>query len=192
MFILTKISDLVQIEPEDLKKPSAQAIEDNINAKYSNKVIQKIGLCICLYDLLWASEGLIGHGTGMVNVNVEFRLVVFRPFKHEILTGMISSSDQWGINIRTQFFTSIRVPAHMLPDSAWFNHAEQVWVWSVDDALIYYDNAETVRFRVEAEHWVDQSPLGPNENPDEQERRAPYTIEASMGEDGLGPVLWWD
>ncbi len=34
----TKISDLVQIEPADLKKPSAQAIEDNINAKYSNKV----------------------------------------------------------------------------------------------------------------------------------------------------------
>jgi hypothetical protein len=34
----TKISDLVQIEPADLKKPSAQAIEDNINAKYANKV----------------------------------------------------------------------------------------------------------------------------------------------------------
>jgi len=32
-------------------------------------VIQKIGLCICLYDLLSASEGLIGHGTGLVNVN---------------------------------------------------------------------------------------------------------------------------
>jgi DNA-directed RNA polymerase III subunit RPC8 len=78
-------------------------------------VIQKIGLCVCLYDLLWASEGLIGHGTGLVNVNgkfyylgmninflterkVEFRLIVFRPFKHEVLIGMISSSDQWGIN----------------------------------------------------------------------------------------------
>ena len=33
------------------------------------QVIQKIGLCICLYDLLKASEGLIGHGTGIVNVN---------------------------------------------------------------------------------------------------------------------------
>ena len=33
------------------------------------QVIQKIGLCICLYDILWTSEGLIGHGTGLVNVN---------------------------------------------------------------------------------------------------------------------------
>ena len=65
----TKIADLVQITPEDFGKDAAQAIEDNINAKYANKVIQKIGLCICLYDLLEASEGLIGHGDGLVNVN---------------------------------------------------------------------------------------------------------------------------
>ena len=67
----TKIADLVQIEPKDFpgNKPAFQAIEDNINAKYANKVIQKIGLCICLYDLLSASDGLIGNGTGLVSVN---------------------------------------------------------------------------------------------------------------------------
>lgn len=32
------ISDLVQISPEDFQKPSAESIEDNINAKYANKV----------------------------------------------------------------------------------------------------------------------------------------------------------
>lgn len=45
------------------------ALEDNINEKYANKVIQKIGLCISFYDLLESSDGLIGHGTGLVNVN---------------------------------------------------------------------------------------------------------------------------
>lgn len=65
------------------------AIEDNINEKYANKVrdsrpgcdlsisdsvqvIQKIGLCISFYDLLESSDGLIGHGTGLVNVNGRF------------------------------------------------------------------------------------------------------------------------
>jgi DNA-directed RNA polymerase III subunit RPC8 len=46
-----------------------QCIQDEINAKYSNKVIQKIGLCICLYDLLTASDGQIGTGTGKISVN---------------------------------------------------------------------------------------------------------------------------
>lgn len=64
----TKIADLVQIAPKDLGQKSRKVIEDNINAKYANKVIQKIGLCICLYDLTYASDGLIGNQTGFVNV----------------------------------------------------------------------------------------------------------------------------
>ena len=36
----TTISDLVQITPEDFQKPSAEAIEDNLNEKYANKVAQ--------------------------------------------------------------------------------------------------------------------------------------------------------
>jgi len=69
IYLQTKIADLVQITPEDFDKKANQAIEDNINTKYANRVIQKIGLCVCMYDLLSASEGLIGHGTGLVNVN---------------------------------------------------------------------------------------------------------------------------
>ena len=36
---------------------------------YLSQVIQKVGLCIGFYDLLESSDGLIGHGTGLVNVN---------------------------------------------------------------------------------------------------------------------------
>jgi DNA-directed RNA polymerase III subunit RPC8 len=60
---------VIQITPTDFRKPSAQAIEDNIHEKYSNKVLQQVGLCICFWDLLKASEGLISQGDGMVNVN---------------------------------------------------------------------------------------------------------------------------
>ena len=65
----TTIQDLIQIKPQDFEKPSAQAIKDVINDKYSNRIIPNIGLCLCMWDLLSASEGLIGHGTGLVNVN---------------------------------------------------------------------------------------------------------------------------
>ncbi|KAK3362982.1 RNA polymerase Rpb7 [Lasiosphaeria hispida] len=116
MFILTKIADLVQIAPGDFGKLSHIAIEDNINAKYANKVVQKIGLFICLWDILWTSEGLIGHGDGLVNVNVEFRMVVFRPFKGEILAARIASQTRDGINLATDFFHDIFVPWNELPD----------------------------------------------------------------------------
>ncbi|KAF4462780.1 dna-directed rna polymerase iii subunit rpc8 [Fusarium albosuccineum] len=194
MFILTKIADLVQIAPEDFSKRSIDAIEDNINLKYSNKVRfdKKIGLCICLYDLQWASEGLIGHGTGLVNVNAEFRMVVFRPFKGEVMIGKIRSSTPAGINLRTEFFDDIFVPFEELPEGAEYNHSEQLWVWNVDEEQrLFYDKHEVVRFQVIDEEWHDQAPAGPTQ-PDDSPLKTPYRIKASMAAPGLGLTLWWD
>ncbi|KAN0086844.1 RNA polymerase III subunit Rpc25 domain containing protein [Elaphomyces granulatus] len=215
MFLLTTISDLVQIAPEDFAKFSAVAIEDNINEKYANKVIQGIGLCICFYDLLESSDGLIGHGTGLVNVNgmfrisllhsgkrecfashqciVQFRLIVFRPFKGEILLGRIASATENGIKIGLEFFNDILVPPHFLPQGSRFDFADHVWMWDNEGATFYFDVGEVVRFRVEAEEWHDQIPNAPDqlEPAAVSERRPPYSIVGSVQMAGLGPISWW-
>ncbi|KAK4696414.1 DNA-directed RNA polymerase III subunit RPC8, partial [Lecanoromycetidae sp. Uapishka_2] len=162
MFILTTIADLVQISPEDIEKPSGESIEDNINAKYANKVIQNIGLCVCVYDILKASDGLIGHGTGIVNVNDFFDDIHVPPnlmFSNSFLFDLFSSNVQ-----------------------------EQVWTWSNEGDEYYYDKLEWVRIRVEDEHWNDLSPVAPSERGTETaaERKSPYSITS-----GLGPTEWW-
>ncbi|KAJ5200164.1 hypothetical protein N7472_005368 [Penicillium cf. griseofulvum] len=193
MFILTTISDLIQISPEDFSKFSAVALEDNINAKYANKVIQKIGLCISFYDLLESSDGLIGHGTGLVNVNVKFRMIVFRPFKGEIMLGKIASGTEHGIKIGLEFFNDILIPPQMLMEKSRFDYAEQVWIWESEGGTeFFFDVGEVVRFRVESEEWHDQIPNAPDvadETP--QERRPPYSILGSMQMGGTGPITWW-
>ncbi|CZT45627.1 related to RPC25-DNA-direcred RNA polymerase III, 25 KD subunit [Rhynchosporium secalis] len=201
MFILTKIADLVQIVPEDFNKDAPQAIEDNINAKYANKVIQKIGLCICLYDLLSSSEGLIGRGTGLVNVNVEFRLIVFRPFKHEVIIGRISSANTEGIRVRLPFFEEIFIPRHALPEGSDFS-PEQVYEWRTEDNTLFFDNHEPVRLRIEDEVWKDQNPIGPREKEEPnsltipsgsgKKKNSPYSLIGSMEDAGLGVIQWWD
>ncbi|KAI1375588.1 RNA polymerase III subunit Rpc25-domain-containing protein [Hypoxylon crocopeplum] len=195
MFILTKIADLVQIKPGDFEKPSHVAIEDSINAKYSNRVIQKIGLCICMYDLLWASEGLIGHGTGMVNVNVEFRMIVFRPFKGETMFGRITESTPEGIHIRTDFFEDIFVAFKELPENTQYDHNEHAWKWMFDPESepMYYDKNEMVRLQVIDETWHDQTPeSAEQEAVDKAKKQSPYRITGSMMKEGFGVCLWWE
>jgi len=63
------ISDVIPISPSEFKKPSAHALEDNIHKKYANKVIQNVGLCICFWDFLKASDGQIMGGDANVHVN---------------------------------------------------------------------------------------------------------------------------
>ena len=48
-----------------------------------------------------------------------------------------------------------------------------------------------VRFQIEQEYWFDQTPIGPGEV-EEDQRKSPYTLTASMQMEGLGPCLWWD
>ncbi|KAF2426467.1 putative DNA-directed RNA polymerase III subunit 22.9 kDa [Tothia fuscella] len=203
MFVLSTISDLIQISPQDFRKHNAQAIEDNIHKAYANKVIQGVGLCICIWDILNSSEGLISQGDGMVNVNVKFRLVVFRPFKGEIIQGVILDYNHEGLRIGLDFFEDIWIPApqNIFEDSA-YTHAEneEVWIWTPQDSgghEFYYDKHEPIRFRVEAEVWHDHTPQKPDftaaaDGEAPAQKPVPYTIIGSITQPGLGPLVWWE
>jgi DNA-directed RNA polymerase III subunit RPC8 len=149
---------LIQIQPQDFSKKSPEAIKDVVNDKYSNKVVPGIGLCICMWDLISSTEGLIGHGTGLVNVNIEFRMAVFRPFRGEIIYGRIKSSNEEGIIIDLDFTSEIFIPYQNLFENSSFNRAESVWVWNSDGTELFLDKGEPVLFRVEQEEWIDQRP----------------------------------
>lgn len=197
---------MVQIPPSDFHKSSIRAIEDFINTKYADKVIHKIGLCVGFHSLISASEGLIGHGNGIVNVNVDFRMVVFRPFKGEILRGTITHSNQAGIYISMDFFEDIIVPPQLLfSNTTWDKDEEgtEAFIWRSEDGEggfneFFFDKAEKVLMRVEQEQWNDLSPQMKRPDDYDMERRdeygmklGPYRIMASMMHSGLGPSLWW-
>lgn len=193
MFLLSSFGDLVIVDPEDFSKKTVDAIEDQINTKYANKVVYNIGLCICLYDIIKVSEGMIGHGSGSAHVNVDFRLIVFRPFKGEVMTGRISSSSVHGINVRTDFFNEIFIPHTYLFEGSTFDVKENVWIWNNDGNEFYMDKNEVIRFRVEEEAFEDQLPVPPHLQDDrlEEERKPPYRIVASAQQAGMGLVAWW-
>ena len=81
MFVLANIEDTIRVEPRAFVKPAAVAVEDQINAKYANcvctgshQIIQDVGLCITLHDILEASEGRIRWGDGCMYYTGELQL----------------------------------------------------------------------------------------------------------------------
>ncbi|CAG8447151.1 8307_t:CDS:2 [Diversispora eburnea] len=174
MFILTVLRDTIHIQPYDFHKPKYEALTDEINRIYANKVIQEIGLCICLFDILSASEEVVHYGNGASYANVTFRLVVFRPFIGEILEGTVSSNTAEGVKVTLGYFDDILIPTNQ--DDKWkFDHETQVWVrlwdniipeeeWeSVEDKYLYMymDKDLPIRFRVIDEKFTDVGTKGP-------------------------------
>lgn len=202
------LSDVVQIHPSDFHKPSFRAIEDFINNKYADKVLHEAGLCLGFHSIISTSEGLIGHGTGIVNVNVDFKLLVFRPRKGEIVPGAIANSDPTaGIFLDMDFFEDVIVPPQLLFEGTVWEKDEydqEAFVWNEHENKFFFDRLEPCLWRVEAEVWHDISPKmqGPErgkfveeaegEGEDGEAKKTPYMLQGSMGFSGLGPILWWE
>ena len=102
-----------------------QALINEINTIYANKVLHDVGLCVAVFDLVEVGEGKVRYGDGclwykrlcspILSLNlplsfwgfvladpellfvVTFRMVVFRPFVSEVLLAKVKSSDEDGI-----------------------------------------------------------------------------------------------
>lgn len=85
-------------------------------------------------------------------------MLVFRPFRGEILHGRIRSSNEEGIQIDLEFHNEIFVPFQNLPSNCHFDQGESTWIWNHEGAELFFDRGEPVLFRVEQEEWIDQKP----------------------------------
>ncbi|KAI7896204.1 RNA polymerase III subunit Rpc25-domain-containing protein [Mucor mucedo] len=208
MFILSEIEDTVKIVPNDFKKEDNGAITDVLNEKFANKVVQEVGLCICVHDILHTSEGFILYGDGCSYIKVTFRVVVFRPFVGEILTGKIKSCSPSGVRVSMGFFDDILIPGGALQPGSKFDPAEQVWVWNYEGEKMFMDIEESIRFRVLREQFTDTTPTNhPISTSGRRQSVAdiaansdlaanstkipPYSITCAISEDGLGLLSWW-
>ena len=66
MFILARLSDTVKLLPST--EYSSSAVAQWLNAKYSNRVLHKVGLCIAVYDILSVGDGALKYGDGCVYI----------------------------------------------------------------------------------------------------------------------------
>ncbi|CAA21883.1 DNA-directed RNA polymerase III subunit rpc8 [Schizosaccharomyces pombe] len=202
MFLLSRFSDIISIHPSNFWKPTKEALAEEIHKKYANKVIQNIGLAICVYDFLKIGEGIIKYGDGSSYMNVVFRLIIFRPFRGEVMLGKIKSCSEEGIRVTISFFDDIFIPKDMLFDPCVFRPDERAWVWKIEGedgsegTELYFDIDEEIRFQIESEDFVDISPKR-NKNAtaitgtEALESVSPYTLIASCSRDGLGIPAWW-
>ncbi|CAG8738327.1 6144_t:CDS:2, partial [Racocetra fulgida] len=143
MFILAVLRDTIHIQPYDFHKPKFDALTDEINRIYANKVIQDVGLCICLFEIISASEEIVHYGDG-----ASYAKVVFRPFIGEIIEGTVSSNTFEGVKVWVRLWDS-QIP-------------EENWTTPEDKYLyMYMDKDTTIRFRVIEEKFTDVGTKGP-------------------------------
>ena len=89
MFILTKMKSVVRLDPNTFERELPDALSEALTEKLANKVLKDVGLVIALWDILSIGDSFLFPGDGASHTRVEFRILVFRPFMEEVLTGKV-------------------------------------------------------------------------------------------------------
>ena len=164
MFLLWTVRDSVRVSPALMRLEWASVLCDEIDARYANKVLEGVGLVVCLVDILSCGDSVLPPGDGAAHADgalraaapiararaaptphprplrlpaVTFRLLVFRPFVKELLTGRVKSVDAaLGVCVSLEFFEDVWVPTTLLRSGMSWRDAPGTgaggggeWVW---------------------------------------------------------------
>jgi DNA-directed RNA polymerase III subunit RPC8 len=131
MFVLTDILDKIRIPPGLLGVGTVQAIHNEIDQKFPNRVLMDVGLVVCRYgNVSKVGHGVCIAGDGGSHHECAFRLVVFRPFVEEVCLGRILRSTAQGIQVSTGFFEEIFIPAYWMLRPSRYDEKTGLWVWT--------------------------------------------------------------
>jgi DNA-directed RNA polymerase III subunit RPC8 len=145
MFVLSAIEEEIRVQPKDLCKTPLDAVTEVIQQRFLDKVVHNLGLVVTLYDVQSVEGGFVYPNDGAEFFKVKFRVVVFRPFVGEIITGRLCASAKDGLRASLEFFNDVIIPEHALQDPSFYNKAEKLWVWKFDGGC---DVCVNVRVRV--------------------------------------------
>ncbi|XP_065861026.1 uncharacterized protein [Euphorbia lathyris] len=191
MFYLSLLEHTLRLPPSLLSLPLQDAIKQELEHIFRDKVISNLGLCISVYDIRRIDGGFIFPGDGASTYTVEFRLVVFRPFVGEIIVARLKESNKDGLRLSLGFFDDIYVPAHRLIQPSVFLPAKDgyqgTWSWYYEgnDTKYFIDGVDEIKFQVESVNY----PPVPLEQPEKP--FAPMMIAGVLDAECLGPVSWW-
>ncbi|KAG6526894.1 hypothetical protein ZIOFF_008981 [Zingiber officinale] len=147
MFCLSLIEHNLRLPPHLLNRPLVDAIKDELERLYLDKVITNLGLCISVYDIQSLEGGFIYPGEGSSTYKVVFRLLIFRPFVGEVICAKLKASDATGLHLTLGFFNDIHVPVHLLPKESEVGE-DGIWVWKHEFGDLAMDLDEEVNVRV--------------------------------------------
>ena len=86
---------------------------------------------------------------GSTYVDVDFRLILFKPYNNQVIEGEIANADASGIRISLGFFEQLFIPNRNLPKPSTFNAETASWEYRpTADTVLQFEREDIVHLKV--------------------------------------------
>lgn len=161
-----------------------------VNKFMANKVVHNAGLFLIVTSIESHQVLPTIMNRSDIFLSVRFQCIVFTLIEGEMLTGTIGECTPQGLNVHLKFFKSIHVDSNYLPTPSKYEHNGKRWIWikkiGIDEYCFSINANEEIRFKI----------LGTKFNKfnliNREKSIEPIVSSATIKQELLGPILWWD
>lgn len=154
MFVVVSIEDKLRTAPEAFQRDPEDVLREEIELKYSNKVMVDVGLFVKLLDFTSVGDPYVYPAEGAAHQICVFRMITFRPFMGEILVGVILSCSKEGLVVTMDFFDDILIPPQSLPQPCVFDAKTVKWIWKYEGMDFEMEPGDAIRFKVRSINYT--------------------------------------
>lgn len=187
MFNVVTAVERVAVEARHFAAGRHEMYAHALGAAYAGRVVRGVGQVIGIWQVVWVGDETLQPASGQAVATVVFRMVVFAPFRGEVVHGEVCGMSDCELLVGLPFFGVLYVPRSALPaGTTWKGDA---WSWLADAEAgteLYIDMHNHVVARVTG---VTYRPKGATD-------KKTMAITAALrdkAEDaqGLGDPAWW-
>ena len=96
MYQITEINGVIAIPPEALGMGIEEILEKLVRERYECHMHRDKGFILLINDIQTVGEGIIAHGNSSVYQKVTFKALVFKPYLHEVVDGIVCKIVEFG------------------------------------------------------------------------------------------------
>ncbi|KAI8974091.1 RNA polymerase Rpb7 [Pilobolus umbonatus] len=138
MFFLKELSHTITLHPSYFGPNMHQQLKDKLYADVEGTCSGRYGYIITVVSLSSFGKGKILPGSGLSEFKVSYQAIVFKPYKNEVLDGIVTTVNKMG------FFADVGplqvfVSNHLIPNDMKFDANGNPPCYSSEDQVIQKD-----------------------------------------------------
>ena len=100
MYKILTIEDKIRVPPSKFNLELESAVKESLEDRWGGLINKDLGVILSVVDVGNIGEGKILPGDGAIYYPVDFKLLVYTPELHELITGYVIDVTEFGVFVR--------------------------------------------------------------------------------------------
>ncbi|MBW0567051.1 hypothetical protein O181_106766 [Austropuccinia psidii MF-1] len=147
MFFIKELSHTINLHPSFFGPRTQSFLQDKLNRDVEGTCSGRFGYIIAVLTIRSISAGTIQPGTGMAEFVIKYSAIVLKPFKGEVVDGIVGQVNKMGFFVEVGPLQAF-VSSHLIPSDLKFDPNANPPCFSSDEDQATIEKGTRIRLKI--------------------------------------------